>query len=223
MLKNLEITLKKTLAKCAEAEVLEAEFLGQKAVLKRRVQKTYRPKELDERLRRERTRSEARLLSKAKQSGVRTPLVFSVDLKNFEICMEFIKGTLLKDLAQGGSGETGNKFGEKDWETVGKNIKQLHSKDVIHGDLSTSNMILTEPAETGKGKREKSIAFIDFGLGFISKETEDKAVDLLVLKKTLLSTHSRGFPKNWNAVTKGYKSRQVLEKISEIEKRARYA
>jgi len=206
---NLEITLKKTLAKCAEAEVFEAKFLGRKAILKRRIQKTYRPKELDERLRRERTRSEARLLSKAKQSGVRTPLVFSVDLKNFEICMEFMEGTLLKDLSL-------EKFGEKDWETVGKNIKQLHSKDVIHGDLSTSNII---PAEADENKK---IAFVDFGLGFVSKEVEDKAVDLLVLKKTLSSTHSRGFPKNWNAVTKGYCDKKVIEKIAEIEKRARY-
>ncbi|MCK4884373.1 MAG: Kae1-associated serine/threonine protein kinase, partial [Candidatus Diapherotrites archaeon] len=104
-------------------------------------------------------------------------------------------------------------FNEHKWETVGQEIKKLHSKDIIHGDLSTSNIFFTD---------NKKIAFIDFGLGFISKETEDKAVDLLVLKKTLSSTHSRDFPKNWNAVTKGYDNKQVLDKITEIEKRARY-
>ncbi|MEK6941737.1 MAG: lipopolysaccharide kinase InaA family protein, partial [archaeon] len=102
-------------------------------------------------------------------------------------------------------------------EKIGQEIGKLHSKEIIHGDLTTDNIII-------EGKR---IAFVDFGLGFFSKKTEDFATDLLSMKKTFLSTHfvlKCGF----EAVLKGYRktapgAQKTIETIAEIEARTRYS
>lgn len=54
---------------------------------------------------------------------------------------------------------------------------------MIHGDLTTSNLILTAPHD------ELNVYFIDFGLGYVSHSAEDKSVDLYVLERAFLSTH----------------------------------
>ncbi|MAG50631.1 Kae1-associated kinase Bud32, partial [archaeon] len=101
-------------------------------------------------------------------------------------------------------------------EKIGKNISILHDNDIVHGDLTTSNMIL---------KKDK-VYFIDFGLGFISDKTEDKAVDLHLLKKALMTKHYRIFEKSFENVLKGYKEnkdfKEVLNRLEKVESRGRY-
>ncbi len=193
--------------KGAEAELWETQYLGFPVVVKRRIRKTYRIKQIDERIRKNRTRREAVMLAEAR-GCVNTPFVLSVDLKENTIIMQYLEGKTLKQLFL-----EGYKNKKKTSTEIGRMIKKLHDKGVIHGDLTTSNMI----------KTRKGIHFIDFGLSYKSDKTEDKAVDLLVFKKMLKSTHWKDFEEIWGAFKQGYGDETVLSKVEEIEKRARYA
>jgi TP53 regulating kinase-like protein len=100
---------------------------------------------------------------------------------------------------------------------VGKSVGILHSKGIVHGDLTTSNMIL-------KGD---IVFLIDFGLGGISEKAEDQAMDLSVLKESLKSTHFRYMELLWDSFIKGYRQtnnnfNKVLDALNGIEKRGRY-
>lgn len=179
-------------------------------LVKRRVEKGYRIKELDERIRRLRTRSEGKLLEKAEKI-VPTPEVLKVDEKNREIEMEFISGVNLSE----GLDEMEN-WGEICY-AIGKNIAKLHEVGIIHGDLTTSNMIWS------KGK----LYFIDFGLGFANGRVEDKAVDLYLIKEALEAKHFLHFEKFFNTVLGGYRAssknaEDVLKRLEKVEKRGRY-
>jgi TP53 regulating kinase-like protein len=195
----------------AEAELFLSRFDGQKAVLKRRVRKGYRCRELDEALRTSRTSLEARLLAKARKLGVKTPVVYSVDRDRKEIAMEFVEGKTAKAALQKSN------FGKICVE-IGKNIAKMHSFGLVHGDLTTSNIIVS------RGK----LFFVDFGLGANSRKIEDKAVDLLVFRKTFEATHANLMPAGWEKITEGYlqgmgaEGKRVMEHTAAIEKRARY-
>ena len=187
-------------------------------LLKKRIRKGYRHERLDLLLRTSRTRHEARLLRRAGQI-ISTPIVKAIDgmtKRRFdpetEIEMQFIPGKLLS--------EDLDKFSipralQICWQ-IGRNTALIHDKDIIHGDLTTSNMIL-------KGK---NVYFIDFGLGFHSGRAEDKAVDMHLLKQALESKHFKRAPKYVGAVLKGYKNSEkyniVIEKLKKVEARGRY-
>ena len=190
--------------KGAEAELHKEKYLGFEVVEKRRIPKEYRIKEIDEKIRKERTKYEANVLTKVKKY-VNVPTVFDLDTEKMSITMEFINGEKLRDLFY-------KKKSIEKMRKIGEYVKRLHDKNIIHGDLTTSNLIL-----------EKEIYFIDFGLAFNSDKLEDKAVDVLTFKKMLKSTHFNEFKKIWDLFKKGYKDEKVFKKIKEIESRARYA
>ena len=174
-------------------------------VIKHRIIKHYRIKELDYKIRKSRTKSEAKLLQKA---NINVPKILDIDEKEMKITMEFIDGNLIKDIF--------DKLKEKErleiCKTLGVEISKLHSQDVVHGDLTTSNLIL----------KDNKIYFIDFGLGFFSKKTEDKAVDLHLLKQALESKHYKSFPESYNEILKHYKHKDVLKRLVKVESRGRY-
>lgn len=193
----------------AEAKLFKTEYLGRKAVVKVRENKKYRETKLDEKILRERIRTEATLLNRAKKVGVRTPVVWKIDLKEKAITIEFIPGKTLKD-------ELLKKANIKFCEEAGAIVGKLHKENLIHGDLTTSNIIIYN------GK----LVFIDFGLGSISNKIEDKSVDLLVFKKTFAATHYK-VKGGWEAVEKAYqkaysKGKSVLKHLKDVEARARY-
>ena len=194
----------------AEAELWKSDYLGFPAVEKHRVSKKYRIKEIDDRIRKERVTLETSMLISARKA-VKTPYVFDVDLKKKSILMEFIAGDKVRDL-----------FLREAWiqrvsKKIGEDVAALHSADIIHSDLTTSNMILDNAGD---------IYFIDFGLAFKSEKIEDKAVDLVVFKKMLKSTHYKYFNEIWGAFLEGYskyrKAADVIKHMAEVEKRARY-
>jgi len=188
--------------KGAEAELFQIKFEGKKALLKKRILKKYRNKKLDESIRKKRTRSEAKLLREAGKI-INTPHIYQVNEDNAEIVMEFIEGQKLKEIIE-------NKKNLA--ELAGKEIKKIHNYGLIHGDLTTSNII------HNKGV----LFFVDFGLGYFSKKIEDQATDLVVFKKTFNATHS-SFKNGWKKVMNGYKpSKEIVTKMEAIEKRARY-
>ncbi|MEM5815853.1 MAG: KEOPS complex kinase/ATPase Bud32 [Candidatus Aenigmatarchaeota archaeon] len=197
----------------AEAIIYLDIFEGKKVLVKERIKKSYRIEELDIELRKERTRREARLLREARKIGVFTPQVYNVDEEKGKIIMEYIDGQRLKDIVNYLDEEKIREIFKK----VGENIGKLHSSDIIHGDLTTSNMIL----------KDENVYFIDFGLGYFSKRIEDKGVDLNLLREAIKSTHFRFLNLIWENILIGYKRffkdwEKVIKKVDEIEKRGRY-
>ena len=187
-------------------------------IVKERISKGYRIKELDDKLRKRRTTSEARLLREARRSGVATPQILEED--KFTIKMEFINGEKVKDILNA-------KNFKQICSEIGEAIGKLHTYDIIHGDLTTSNMIVKDNDKKAKNESNFSLWLIDFGLGFISKREEDKAVDLRVLRETLDSTHFDIAEKCWTAVIVAYKahyegSGKVIKALLNVEKRGRY-
>ena len=204
-------------AKGAEANIYSDNYLDEEVLLKKRVAKGYRIREIDEYLRRKRTKNESKLLGEAKRCGVVTPLVYDVDLKESIITMEKVTGTEVKEIF---SGEN-----YMDLSTIrsisriiGENVARLHDCGIIHGDLTTSNLILRED--------EDSVVFIDFGLGKISDLVEDKGVDLLVFKKAINGIHHDISQECFDSIIEGYSSaldyKKIVAKIDEIEGRGRY-
>jgi len=199
----------KLIRRGAEAELWLKESKKGKILLKKRVPKEYRRKELDDRIRKHRTRSESNLIARSARIGVKTPQVLNVDEKDCIIEMEFIEGKRLKDAL--------NEKNVSLCREAGKEIALMHREGIIHGDLTTSNIMLN---------RKKKLVFIDFGLGFHSNKIEDKAVDLLVFKKTFMATHFK-LRKGWELILQGYKknyseAERVIEQIKKVEERGRY-
>jgi Kae1-associated kinase Bud32 len=210
------------IAQGAEAIILRDSGI----VVKERVTKKYRIPEIDEKLRERRTRLEARLLREARRAGVMTPHI--VEEEKFTIRMEFIDGQKIRDAI---NEENFTEIADE----IGKNVALLHRYDMIHGDLTTSNMIIVwkpKPLNRGEVKEENArnftIYFIDFGLGFFSQRIEDKATDLYLLREALESTHFDIVDRAWPLVLDAYKihytgSDKVIKTLSRIEKRGRYS
>jgi Kae1-associated kinase Bud32 len=197
----------KEIARGAEAVL----YRGGGRLVKDRIRKGYRIPELDTRIRRLRTRGEERLLDRARRAGVNTPSV--LESGESRLVMEFIDGGRVKDVF--------NSMGAKEREDVcrliGESVSRLHSAGIMHGDLTTSNMIL----------KEGKIYIIDFGLGKMSERSEDQAVDLFLLFEALKSTHFAYLNEAWQYILKVYRqnynrAEEVLKSLEKIEKRRRY-
>jgi len=200
----------------AEADLYVSRVGAWDLVVKRRTRKKYREQELDNRIRRARTAREATALHEARRAGVRTPIVLLVDLEKTTIVMTYVKGLLARDsLELGGSRSTLGIFRE-----LGRQIGLLHSSGIVHGDLTTSNIIVT-------GRDTPFI--LDFGMSSWSTEIEDRGVDLHLLKRSLATTHVVDEESSSREVSKGYKevlgprkTRETFRKAAEIAKRGRY-
>src|SRR4030067_3557570 len=164
-----KVDSRKLLKKGAEASLFLASWHGRRVIVKARFPKKYRPAELDEKIRGYRTVHEPQLMHEAKKAGVPTPTIFLVDTKNASITMEFVEGKQVKQLL--GSMQKAERQGL--CVRIGELIGKLHGRGVIHGDLTTSNMILN-----GEGR----IFLVDFGLGEKNMELEARGVDLHFLK-----------------------------------------
>jgi len=202
--------------KGAEANLYHEEWYGRKVIMKRRLAKAYRLPQLDLTIRAQRTLHEPLLIHRAKEAGVPTPTIFMVDLADSNIIMEYVEGKQIKKVLN----DMPRKERLRLCRQIGALIGRLHKNGIIHGDLTTSNMILTS-----HGK----IYFVDFGLGEYSDELEVRGVDLHLMKRALQSTHHRYAKECFEAVLAGYtqtigreEAKKVLEKIHEIERRGRY-
>jgi TP53 regulating kinase and related kinases len=206
----------KLFKKGAEASLLITEWHGRKAILKVRVPKRYRPAALDQQIRSYRTTHEPQLMHEAKAAGVATPLIYMVNVPESTIIMEYIEGQQIKKLLNKASKSTRYALCVE----IGKSVAFLHKFGLIHGDLTTSNMIQAPNCR---------IYFVDFGLGEKNAEREAQGVDLHLLKRAMQSTHFRCWEECYQAVLYGYSAilgtesaEKVYEKIREIERRGRY-
>jgi N6-L-threonylcarbamoyladenine synthase/protein kinase Bud32 len=177
--------------------------LSDDTAVKRRIRKSYRNPLLDQKLIAERTRAEARIIATARRSGVPTPIIR--DITPDTIVMERIRGNLLRDALI-----------KEHLTEVGRVIGRLHAAGVVHGDLTTSNIIL----------RNNQCVLIDFGLSQVSSEIESRGVDIHVLFQTLQSTTpdaesmKLAFIEGYREVFDG--AAEVLSREQEIEMRGRY-
>jgi len=202
----------KILKKGAEADVYISSWNGKKSVLKIRKEKKYRNSSLDTRIRKQRTIREAQIISYVKSFGISTPLIYFVNYKNFSIYMQYVKGKLIRDMDE--------KSIPKTCLQIGMIVGTLHQNGIMHGDLTTSNFILTS----------KHLFLIDFGLANRTEKPDDHAVDLRLFKEILNSAHANVMKKSWKNFITGYEKsvgkkhcKKILELVSVIESRGRYA
>jgi len=242
----------KILSQGAEAKIiLQGDF-----VIKDRIKKSYRIPELDNKIRKQRTKAETKLLEKASKI-INAPNPIPLKELN-KIKMPFIDGKKLSEHLD----NFPLKKQKQIFKKIGESISKLHNADIIHNDLTTSNMILVED-KLGNGKKDDNVSskhhdkkittlmnrnistseassklgrgggnnpnfkifFIDFGLGFISQKTEDKAIDLHLLKQALEAKHFENWKELWKEIEKSYKfkdSKIILERLRAVEKRGRY-
>jgi TP53 regulating kinase-like protein len=198
----------KIIKRGAEADVYLIPWYKNIAISKLRNPKKYRNITLDNLIRVRRTIHEANMLNDVKTTGIKTPFIYFLDPKRAQIIMEYIDGENVKDIL---SPEIGFE--------MGKYVSILHNKNIIHGDLTTSNFI----------KRKNDLYLIDFGLSFYSERIEDMATDIRIIKEILSSAHIQIFDETYERFLEGYalisnnNFNRVLKVVKDIEKRGRYA
>ncbi len=173
-------------------------------VIKRRVEKPYRIKELDIIVRKKRNRTEAKIMEKLLNNNLQVPKI--IEIKNFEIVMEFINGKTLKEL------NDENKLNEKIIKQMAEIVSKMHELGIVHGDLTLKNFLLSE----------KGLYIIDFGLSYFSHHIEDKATDLVVLKDVLTLENKKHLFDKFLTYYKQKNKEEILKRIKEIEERGRY-
>lgn len=203
----------------AESKIYTSMYSDRKAIVKERFSKQYRHKLLDQTIRKERTKAEAKAILRCKKGGIATPIIYSLDLSNCKITMENIEGQTINDYL--------SKFkNEKQHDDAkltillmnfGAMVGKMHSIGVFHGDLTTSNILK---------KEDGTLVLIDFGLSHFNPSIEDKAVDIYVLERAFMSTHSY-LAHLFSAIIDGYKNayksnfQAVLNHYQEVRARGR--
>lgn len=234
----------------AEGRIFKTSYLGKPAILKERFKKKYRNEELDNHLTKERIRAEAKSILKCKNAGmlnteenfwkhaieisfikymicsstgIHTPAVYLVDFEKRRIIMEFIENSETVSDYIAKFSKNNSKSNEELTQLsaeIGRTIGKMHVNNIIHGDLTTSNILLKYLNQT-----EYHVFLIDFGLSHIKSSDEDKAVDLYVLERALTSKHNNV---NWffdNILSNYAKfdkiNEKVVRKLSEVRSRGR--
>jgi TP53 regulating kinase-like protein len=200
----------------AEADIIRGTWQGLDAVYKVRKPLAYRLPVLDEAIRHHRTVREAEMMHSAKQAGVTSPRVYYVDPPAATLVMEYAEGKRVKDMVDRlPADEVAEIF-----SSLGRYAAKLHSSGVVHGDLTTANLV----------RRNGDLVFLDFGLSSHSSKAEDHAVDLRLIKETVMGAHSSVAPVALESLLDGYsaeagetRSMAVLGQLRSIERRGRYA
>jgi Kae1-associated kinase Bud32 len=197
----------KLITRGAEAEL----YKDNNFIIKKRVKKGYRIPEIDMPLRKFRTKREAKVLDKALLLGLPVPHVEYCDSDLCELKLEEIQGPKLRDyLNENNCAKLSKK--------IGNIIGLFHNNNIIHGDLTTSNMIFNVT--------EKKLYLIDFGLSFFSDKVEDRAVDIHLFRRALESKHNLIWSKSFKSFLSGYKSSSdnyeiVVKRLEQVENRGR--
>lgn len=197
----------------AEAELHDGKYLGRDVIIKRRVPKSYRHPDLDSMLRSQRTKNEARLMLEVRGRGISIPVIYDIDLAKAEITMERIFGPRVKDLFNSLPEDEAKKLARE----IGRMTALLHSSDIVHGDLTTSNMLMRD---------DGTVCMIDFSLGEKTEAIEKKGVDLHLLFEAFHSAHymrENLLEDLLDSYRAHYpKAEETIQRVKEIEKRGRY-
>ncbi|KAM0719577.1 hypothetical protein Q7P37_003707 [Cladosporium fusiforme] len=219
----------------AEALVYKTTFLTPTTpcALKIRPPKPWRHPLLDRRLTRSRVLAESRVLLKCAREGLAVPAVLGCSWEEGWVALEWVAGGRVKEVVWerdvGVDGQGGEAGVRSLMRRIGAAVGRLHAVGVVHGDLTTSNMILRpkekEMGGEGEGEFPGEIVLIDFGLAQQTVQEEDRAVDLYVLERAFASTHPReeGL---FGEVLEGYRvafkgSKGTLRKLEDVRMRGR--
>ncbi|MFB6171126.1 MAG: bifunctional N(6)-L-threonylcarbamoyladenine synthase/serine/threonine protein kinase [Haloarculaceae archaeon] len=197
-----------------EVQGAEAVVTIDDRVTKQRRPRAYRHPDLDARLRRERTASEARLTSAARRQGVPTPVVFDVDPDEGRLVFERVGERDLREALTPGR-----------VRAVGRHLARLHGAGFVHGDPTPRNVRVPGPAPDAAGDRaDEGVVFIDFGLGYFTDDVEDYAMDLHVFEQALAGTADDPgtLREAFEAAYREAGDPQVLDQLRAIEGRGRY-
>jgi TP53 regulating kinase-like protein len=208
--------LSELIYKGAEADVYLGDWCGRTAVFKLRKRLSYRQDSLDRTIRTQRTIREAEMIHRAKEAGVRSPFLYFVDVPDTILVMEFVSGNRMKELVLSTSAEESMRL----FRELGRQVAMLHSAGIMHGDLTTSNVIV------GSG----GLVLIDFGLSVPTVRLEDQAVDLRLIKETITGAHAALAKGALDALFGGYgevlgeeRLKAAATQLKQIERRGRYA
>lgn len=227
----------KILKQGAEARLYICNYLGKPTLIKERFKKNYRHPDLDTSITKERIKNEARSIVRCKTAGVRTPALYLVDFERRRIYMQhFVNSITVKDFIinlKSSTSEGDMNVLDFCSDKIGEVIRKMHENNIIHGDLTTSNMLLVEKSPSNIEDNSKwlnhdntELVLIDFGLSFIDSSTEDKGVDLYVLERALISTHN-DYPNLFSRIFEAYKSfsknniKEIISKYEEVRARGR--
>ena len=186
----------------------EAIIYLDKDVIKERIKKEYRHENIDLKLRKFRTRRESKVLKKLEGIKFPAPRLIDVDDKEMKIIMEHIDAPRLRDVINANNQK-------KLCKETGKLVAELHNNDIMHGDLTTSNILFKD-----------KLSFIDFGLSFFSRRVEDKAVDIHLFRQALESKHHQIWRPAFKNFLLGYKKaddyKEIMLRFEKVEGRGRY-
>ena len=239
--------MEKVLSQGAEGKIYLTQFLGKVCLVKERFKKEYRVKELDTKLTKSRILNETRNISRASKNGINVPTIYFVNLIERKIYMEYINNgcqlkEILTNIFQLNDLNPYEKFLEKIINDLGNMISKLHSNGIVHGDLTPSNIILkiksNENNDTNlnsgkdeilKSKNYDYMYLIDFGLSSMTTSNqsgiEDKAVDLYVLKRAMISNNPKSeevFEKVLNIYENNCDNgKKIIEHYKKVEMRGR--
>ena len=194
----------KIISEGAEARIYSGNFLGIRVAVKERVSKAYRVRELDSSIISQRTRSEARIMALASSAGVPVPGLVFID--GNRISMELLDGTTLNRLI----GRMPAKRLSRVMSKLGGCLALLHNIGIAHGDYTPANALVGRDG----------VHVIDFGLSSVTNSVEDKALDLLLMKRSVDRVAFSSFLYAYKKV--GRESGAVLERLADIEGRGRY-
>ncbi|HLN51437.1 MAG: KEOPS complex kinase/ATPase Bud32 [Thermoplasmata archaeon] len=209
----------RTVSRGAEASLKAVDWWGFPALLKERETKAYRPKALDDRLRRDRTRTEVRLLVDARRLGVRTPIIYDVDLPRHRIILEELPGSTLKQILEDPAIDPTRVV--RAVQSLGESLGRLHAGGISHGDLTSSNVIFPDGPEG-------SPAFLDLSMGSRNPGVEELGIDLHLVEEDLKALSARAVALV-RAFYEGYTvgnpggAKDVRARARQIRGRVRYA
>ena len=117
---------------------------------------------------------------------------------------------------------------------IGLLVAKMHNIQIVHGDLTTSNILLRNPPSDENGNWKPELVMIDFGLATSTTGSsgkggggghEEKAVDLYVLERAFEATHP-GSKQLVKEILRAYKgacktSDSVLQRLSQVRLRGR--
>lgn len=208
----------KQISQGAEAKIfLTKTKYSEKTIIKERISKKYRIELFDKQIRKFRTKREVKIIEKCNLLKIKVPKVYDYDLNDMKIYQEYIEGVKLRDKLKL------NNF-KSYIKKIAKIVAKIHSNDIIHGDLTTSNMIVKK--SSSKDLSNDKIYLIDFGLSQISDKIEDKAVDIHLFRQALESKHNKFWKKAYSYFISEYKkslnnSKQILDRLDKVESRGR--
>lgn len=129
---------------------------------------------------------EVKNMAKARKFGVNTPYIIFVDYSNRKIYMQYVENSMkLRDFLNKEQTAQPSNANAEIMGRIGGILAKMHDIDIIHGDLTTSNILIAKSFD----EKKYILYMIDFGLSYQKNTIEDKAVDLFVLERAFLSSH----------------------------------